>query len=63
VLIASLRRHPRDVAGLALWSLVQALPVAASGWVLAEAVGLFLAGRTVDGMYWLGLLALAYICV
>jgi ATP-binding cassette, subfamily C, bacterial len=59
VLIASLRRHPRDVAGLALWSLVQALPVAASGWVLAEAVGLFLAGRTVDGMYWLGLLALA----
>jgi ATP-binding cassette, subfamily B, bacterial RamB/AmfA len=59
VLIASLRRHPRDVAGLAGWSLVQALPVAASGWVLAEAVGLFLAGRTAGGICWLGLLALA----
>ena len=29
------------------------------GWAIAEAVGQFLAGRTADGLGWLGLLALA----
>jgi len=59
MLIASLRRRPRAIAGLAFWSLVQALPAVASGWVLAEAAGTFLGGRTSDGLYWLGLLGLA----
>jgi len=59
VLIGSLRRRPRDVAWLAAWSVVQALPAAASGWVLAEAAGMFLAGRTAEALGWLGLLAAA----
>ena len=59
MLIGSLRRRPRDVAWLAAWSVVQALPAAASGWVLAEAAGMFLAGRTAEALGWLGLLAAA----
>ncbi len=59
MLIRSLRCRPRDVAWLAVWSAVQSLPALASGWVLAEATGTFLAGRTRDGLCWLGLLALA----
>jgi ATP-binding cassette subfamily C protein len=59
VLIGSLRRRPRDVAWLAAWSAVQALPAAASGWVLAEAAGMFLADRTAEAIGWLGLLAAA----
>ncbi len=59
LLTRSLRRRPRDVAWLAAWSLVQALPAVASGWAIAEAVSQFLAGRTADGLGWLGLLALA----
>ena len=59
LLTRSLRRRPRDVAWLAAWSLVQALPAVASGWAIAEAVTQFLAGRTADGLSWLGLLALA----
>jgi len=59
LLTRSLRRRPRDIAWLAAWSLVQALPAVASGWAIAEAVTQFLAGRTADGLSWLGLLALA----
>jgi ABC-type multidrug transport system fused ATPase/permease subunit len=59
LLTRSLRRRPRDIAWLAAWSLVQALPAVASGWAIAEAVSQFLAGRTADGLGWLGLLALA----
>jgi ATP-binding cassette, subfamily C, bacterial len=59
VLTSSLRRRPRDVAWLAAWSAVQALPAAASGWVLAEAAGMFLADRTAEAIGWLGLLAAA----
>jgi ATP-binding cassette, subfamily C, bacterial len=59
VLIGSLRRSPRDVAWLAAWSAVQALPAAASGWVLAEAAGMFLADRVAEAIGWLGLLAAA----
>ena len=59
LLIRSLHRRRRDVAWLAAWSLVQALPAMASGWAIAEAVSQFLAGRTADGLGWLGLLALA----
>ncbi len=59
LLTRSLRRRPRDVAWLAAWSAVQALPAVASGWAIAEAISQFLAGRTADGLGWLGLLALA----
>jgi ATP-binding cassette, subfamily B, bacterial RamB/AmfA len=59
MLIAALRRRPADVAWLAFWSLVQALPALASGWALAEATGLFLAGRPLAGLGWLGVLTVA----
>jgi ATP-binding cassette subfamily C protein len=59
VLIRHLRRHRKDVAGLALWSLVQSLPAVASGWSLAQATTQFLAGRTALGLAWLGVLAAA----
>jgi ABC-type multidrug transport system fused ATPase/permease subunit len=59
VLIHHLRRHRKDVAWLAAWSLVQSLPAAASGWSLAQATTQFLAGRTALGLAWLGVLASA----
>jgi ATP-binding cassette subfamily C protein len=59
LLIGALRRRPRDVAWLAVWSGVEALPALASGWVIAEAIGNFLAGHTTGAFGWLGLLALA----
>lgn len=59
MLIRYLRGRPKDVAWLAVWSLVQALPSVALGWSLAEAAGRFLAGQTAAGLGWLGLLALA----
>jgi ATP-binding cassette subfamily C protein len=57
MLIRHLRARRPDVAWLAFWSLVQALPIAASGWSLAEATGRFLTGDVVAGLAWLGLLA------
>lgn len=51
--------RPRDFARFGAWSALQALPALASGWVLAEAGGMFLTGRTVAGIGWLGLLFLA----
>jgi ATP-binding cassette subfamily C protein len=59
VLIGHLRRHRKDVARLAAWSLVQSLPAVASGWSLAQATTQFLAGRTALGLAWLGVLAVA----
>lgn len=59
LLIGALRRRPRDVAWLAAWSGVEAFPALASGWVIAEAITRFLAGRTADAFGWLSLLALA----
>jgi ATP-binding cassette, subfamily C, bacterial len=59
VLIGHLRRHRKDVAWLAAWSLVQSLPAVASGWSLAQATTQFLAGRTALGLAWLGVLAAA----
>lgn len=58
-LVRSLRRHPRDLVWLAVWSMVEALPTLVSGWAVAEAVAGFLAGRTLAGLGWLGLFALA----
>ena len=59
MLIRHLRRHRKDVARLAAWSLVQSLPAVASGWSLAQATTQFLAGRTTLGLAWLGVLAAA----
>jgi ATP-binding cassette subfamily C protein len=58
--IRQLLARRADVAWLAFWSLVQALPSVASGWSLAEATSRFLAGQAAAGMPWLGLLAVAY---
>ncbi len=59
MLTRHLRRHRKDVAWLAAWSLVQSLPALASGWSLAQATTQFLAGRTAPGLAWLALLAVA----
>ncbi len=59
MLTRHLRRHGKDVAWLAAWSLVQSLPALASGWSLAQATTQFLAGRTALGLAWLALLAVA----
>jgi ATP-binding cassette, subfamily C, bacterial len=59
VIVAHLRKRRADVAWLGLWSVVQALPVAVSGWSLAEATDAFQQGRVPAGLSWLGLLAAA----
>jgi ABC-type multidrug transport system fused ATPase/permease subunit len=59
VLIRHLRRRRKDVVWLAAWSFVQSLPAVASGWSLAQATTMFLAGRTALGLAWLGVLAAA----
>jgi ATP-binding cassette, subfamily C, bacterial len=57
----TLARQPRDAAGLAVWSLVQALPSLVLGWAIARATADFLAGPagTPRGLAWLGVLAVA----
>ncbi|HTZ22794.1 MAG TPA: ABC transporter ATP-binding protein [Streptosporangiaceae bacterium] len=54
-------RQPRDTAGLAAWSLVQALPALVLGWVIARATEDFLArpADALSGLAWLGVLAAA----
>ncbi|MDT4986588.1 MAG: ATP-binding cassette, subfamily bacterial RamB/AmfA [Micromonosporaceae bacterium] len=53
-----LRRHPRELARLTGWSLVEALPAILSGQAIAHAVDRgFVAGRPATGLGWLGLLA------
>jgi len=59
MLTRHLRQHRRDLAWLAAWALVQSLPAVAAGWSLAQATTQFLAGRTTEGLAWLGLLAAA----
>ena len=59
LLCRSLLRRPRDLGWLAVWSLVEVLPAAVSGWAVAEAAGKFLAGRVWGGLAWLGLIAVA----
>jgi ATP-binding cassette subfamily C protein len=59
LLTRSLRRQPRGVVWLAVWSAVEALPALASGWVIAETITQFLARHTVEAFGWLSLLALA----
>jgi ATP-binding cassette, subfamily C, bacterial len=59
MLTRHLRSRRRDVAWLAFWSLVQALPVASSGWSLAEATSGFQSGLILAGLAWLALLGVA----
>jgi ATP-binding cassette subfamily C protein len=61
VLRRSLSSRPRDTAWLAAWSMVQAWPSLAAGWVVAKATGEFLAGRAdaPRGLGWLGILGLS----
>jgi ATP-binding cassette, subfamily C, bacterial len=61
VLRQTLARQPREAAGLAAWSLVQALPALVLGWAIARATADFMAGPggTPRGLAWLGVLAVA----
>ncbi|HET7487793.1 MAG TPA: ABC transporter ATP-binding protein [Acidimicrobiales bacterium] len=58
----SLRGRRRELAGLAGWSLVQAVPAVLSGRLLARALDRgFLAHDTAAGFAWLGALAVAVV--
>jgi ATP-binding cassette subfamily C protein len=61
VLRGSLSRHRGDTAWLVAWSVLQAAPALAAGWVVAKATGDFLAGRAGvgPGLAWLGGLGLS----
>jgi ATP-binding cassette subfamily C protein len=62
VVFASLRQRPRTVAQVIGWSIVDVLPAFVSGYAVARALDEgFLAGRTVAGLAWLGLLALSIV--
>ncbi|HKR50114.1 MAG TPA: ABC transporter ATP-binding protein [Pseudonocardiaceae bacterium] len=62
VLLGALRRHPRALARLAAWSIVQMLPLLLSGYGVARALDDgFLAGRPETGLGWLGVLAVAVV--
>ncbi|HEX2700429.1 MAG TPA: ABC transporter ATP-binding protein [Acidimicrobiales bacterium] len=62
LLARSLRGRRRQLAGLAGWSLVEALPAFLSGRLLARALDHgFLAHRSATGFAWLGVLALAVV--
>ncbi|MFF3373562.1 ABC transporter ATP-binding protein [Streptomyces sp. NPDC002680] len=61
LLRSGLRGSRRPLTGLAAWSLVEASPALASGWVTAAAIDRgFLADRPLTGLAWLGLLAVLY---
>jgi len=58
LLLSSLRDRSGDVAWLAAWSLVEALPAYLSGRLVARAIDDgFLASRVDVGFSWLGVLA------
>jgi ATP-binding cassette subfamily C protein len=60
VLLAALRRHPWALVLLALWSVLEVLPLLLSGYGVAHALDDgFLAGRAATGAAWLGVLAVA----
>jgi ATP-binding cassette subfamily C protein len=59
VLWARLRRRPGAVAGLVLWSAVEAAPALAFGRAVAGATDAFLARHVTIGFAWLALLVLA----
>ncbi|MGC4796017.1 ATP-binding cassette domain-containing protein [Micromonospora saelicesensis] len=54
----ALRARRRELAGLGGWSLVESLPALLAGYLVARAVDEgFLAGRLLNGLAWLGVLA------
>ncbi|MBQ1028775.1 ABC transporter ATP-binding protein [Micromonospora sp. C97] len=56
----ALRARRRALAGLGGWSLVESLPALLAGYLVARAVDEgFLAGRPLNGLAWLGVLAVA----
>ncbi|MFN2478311.1 MAG: ATP-binding cassette domain-containing protein [Pseudonocardiaceae bacterium] len=60
MLLAALRRHPRALVWLAVWSVLEVLPLLLSGYGVAHALDDgFLAGRPGTGAAWLGVLAVA----
>jgi ATP-binding cassette subfamily C protein len=60
VLLAALRRHPRALLRLAVWSVLEVLPLLLSGYGVAHALDDgFLARRSGTGAAWLGVLAVA----
>ncbi|WP_151476131.1 ATP-binding cassette domain-containing protein [Streptomyces albicerus] len=60
LLRSALRTRRREFVRLTGWSLLQAVPALLSGWLVARAVDDgFLAGRSAEGLAWLGLLACA----
>ncbi|MFF7329873.1 ATP-binding cassette domain-containing protein [Streptomyces sp. NPDC008150] len=61
LLVDSLRGTGRPLRRVAAWSLVEAAPALASGWVLAAALDRgFLVGDTRAGLCWIALLAALY---
>src|SRR5438445_330120 len=62
VLVSSLGRRRRDLAGLAVWAAVEALPAYLSGRLVALATDRgFLARRPGMGFAWLGVMAVAVV--
>ena len=62
LLRSSLHGRRRDVAALAAWSTLEAVPAFLSGLLVARALDEgFLAGRTDKGLAWLGVLALGVV--
>jgi ATP-binding cassette subfamily C protein len=60
VLLAALRRHPGALVRLAVWSVLEVLPLLLSGYGVAHALDDgFLTGRPGIGAAWLGVLAVA----
>ncbi|GAA4610505.1 ABC transporter ATP-binding protein [Actinoallomurus liliacearum] len=59
VLVAAVRRHPREAVLLAVWSAVEAAPVLVFGRSVAGATDAFLAHRVEAGLVWLAALAVA----
>ncbi|WP_433353019.1 ATP-binding cassette domain-containing protein [Micromonospora saelicesensis] len=56
----ALRARRRELAGLGGWSLLESLPALLAGYLVARAVDEgFLAGRLLNGLAWLGVLAVA----
>ncbi|HYR62607.1 MAG TPA: ABC transporter ATP-binding protein, partial [Actinomycetota bacterium] len=62
LLVSSLGRRRRDLAGLAVWAAVEALPAYLSGRLVALATDRgFLARRPGAGFAWLGVMAVAVV--
>lgn len=60
VLLGVLRRHPRALARLGAWSVLEVLPLLLSGYGVARALDAgFLSGRPEIGLAWLGMLGVA----